>query len=113
MTVQDVRDACSKVWGHLMMAGDFEGALQFASALKQLSDELKDEDLIAGSRAMMRKSCEEISRQASPATITSNVKKAACSFCGKEPPEVKLGAGAENVFICNECVAMFGQMFTQ
>jgi hypothetical protein len=34
----------------------------------------------------------------------------ACSFCGKSPPAVQLGAGP-SVFICNECVATFTGVF--
>lgn len=33
-----------------------------------------------------------------------------CSFCGKKPPAVKLGAGP-NAFICNECVGLFAEVF--
>jgi hypothetical protein len=29
-----------------------------------------------------------------------------CSFCGKTPPSVRLGAGP-SAFICNECVELF------
>jgi RNA polymerase-binding transcription factor DksA len=35
-----------------------------------------------------------------------------CSFCGKEPPDVKLGAGPD-AFICNECVSTFSDIFTE
>jgi hypothetical protein len=36
--------------------------------------------------------------------------KAACSFCGRGEPEVKLGAGP-GVFICNSCVNAFSEIF--
>jgi ClpX C4-type zinc finger len=36
----------------------------------------------------------------------------ACSFCGKAPPEIKLGAGP-SAFICNECVAIFSNIFNE
>jgi hypothetical protein len=32
-----------------------------------------------------------------------------CSFCGQQPPAVKLGAGP-SVFICNECVDTFANV---
>ncbi len=37
--------------------------------------------------------------------------KMACSFCGRKAPEVKLGAGPDDVFICNECVDLFTETF--
>lgn len=33
----------------------------------------------------------------------------ACSFCGRQPPAVRLGAGPA-VFICNECVETFAKI---
>jgi len=35
-----------------------------------------------------------------------------CSFCGKSPPEIRLGAGP-GVFICNECVDIFADIFNE
>jgi predicted SprT family Zn-dependent metalloprotease len=32
-----------------------------------------------------------------------------CSFCGKAPPNVRLGAGA-SAYICNECVGKFSYL---
>jgi hypothetical protein len=32
-----------------------------------------------------------------------------CSFCGKAPPDVRLGAGP-SALICNECVAAFSHV---
>ena len=37
--------------------------------------------------------------------------KIACSFCGRSAPAVRLGAGPA-VFICNECVAIFHDVFS-
>jgi hypothetical protein len=31
-----------------------------------------------------------------------------CSFCGRQPPSVRLGAGS-SAFICNECVELFSE----
>jgi ClpX C4-type zinc finger len=36
--------------------------------------------------------------------------EAACSFCGRTEPEVRLGAGP-GVFICDSCVATFAEIF--
>jgi hypothetical protein len=33
-----------------------------------------------------------------------------CSFCGRKPPEVRLGAGPE-AFICDGCVSDFAAIF--
>lgn len=34
-----------------------------------------------------------------------------CSFCGRSPPEVRLGAGGA-AFICNECVELFSKVLS-
>ena len=34
----------------------------------------------------------------------------ACSFCGRKPPEVQLGAGPK-AFICDGCVDVFASLF--
>lgn len=34
----------------------------------------------------------------------------ACSFCGRKPPEVRLGAGPK-AFICDGCVRVFASVF--
>ena len=39
-------------------------------------------------------------------TSTRDTPDPACSFCGRHPPSVRLGAGP-SVFICNECVDLF------
>jgi len=41
----------------------------------------------------------------------SAIDNLACSFCDKQRPEVMLGAGADDVFICNECVDLFTEVF--
>ena len=35
-----------------------------------------------------------------------------CSFCGRQPPSVRLGAGP-SAFICNECVELFSEALKQ
>ena len=35
-----------------------------------------------------------------------------CSFCGRSPPNVRLGAGPD-AFICNECVSTFSDIFAE
>ncbi len=35
-----------------------------------------------------------------------------CSFCGKAPPDVRLGAG-RSAFICNECANAFSQILSE
>ena len=35
-----------------------------------------------------------------------------CSFCGRKPPEVRLGAGPD-VFICDGCVRDFAAVFRE
>jgi hypothetical protein len=44
-----------------------------------------------------------------PSDEATNVDPA-CSFCGRKPPEVKLGAGPK-AFICDGCVDVFASLF--
>jgi len=44
-----------------------------------------------------------------PDEIEHAVTNPFCSFCGKSPPEVRLGAGHSS-FICHQCVALFSNI---
>lgn len=51
-----------------------------------------------------------IPREESVGTI--DLSKLKCSFCGRQEPEVMLGAGAD-AFICDDCVGLFTEMFRE
>ncbi len=48
------------------------------------------------------------SEKLSDHSSTGQISEPSCSFCGKGPPLVRLGAGP-SAFICNECVELFSQ----
>ena len=53
--------------------------------------------------------CAKLLLEPETATDTQRNASPSCSFCGQQPPAVKLGAGP-SVFICNECVDTFAKL---
>lgn len=108
--IQKIVEARSKVWGHFMIAGQFLDALQFAVSLESLAAELGDEELKATARLLISRSAQEIVDKNQVSKIDKKQDSYNCSFCGSEPPKVRLGGGP-NAFICNECVKLFFDFF--
>ncbi len=53
--------------------------------------------------------CAKLLLEPKTATAPEGNASPSCSFCGRQPPAVKLGAGP-SVFICNECVDTFAKL---
>ena len=106
--ILSIDEARSRVWGHLMMKGEYIRALSFAYSIGLLAEELKDEDLIQASRSMIAKSAEEIYSKNTNLPDKDGPPK--CSFCNKSPPLVSLRSGLD-AFICNECTYRFEREF--
>ncbi len=53
--------------------------------------------------------CAKILRGDKTAPAQQKSPTPACSFCGQQPPAVRLGAGP-SAFICNECVETFAKV---
>jgi hypothetical protein len=53
--------------------------------------------------------CAKLMLEPDTATASEGNPSPSCSFCGQQPPAVKLGAGP-SVFICNECVGAFAKI---
>lgn len=53
--------------------------------------------------------CAQLLLEPETATAAEGNSSPACSFCGQQPPAVKLGAGP-SVFICNQCVDTFAKL---
>jgi hypothetical protein len=53
--------------------------------------------------------CAKLLLEPETATDAQGNASPACSFCGQQPPAVKLGTGP-SAFICNECVDTFAKL---
>ena len=85
---------------------DYESCLRRCSALLFDGNQSLDGPVKTSLYVFMRECCGFLlERVASPPSGQWN-----CSFCGRSPPEVQLGAGPA-AFICNECVDTFAKIF--
>ena len=85
---------------------DYESCLHRCSSLLFDDEQSLTERVKASLYVFMRECCGFlIERVASPPSGQWS-----CSFCGRSPTEVQLGAGPA-VFICNECVDTFAKIF--
>jgi hypothetical protein len=113
MNVTERLDELAKIISDLMAdtaeRKDPEAFLEIAIATRQLFR------AVPGAEKQMRSALYSIENALSllidmqPAVDVSEIKQA-CSFCDKQAPEVRLGAG-HSAFICNECVDLFTEVF--
>jgi hypothetical protein len=87
---------------------DYESCLRRCSSLLFDGDQALGEPVKASLYVFMRECCGFLlERVASPPSGQRS-----CSFCGRSPPEVRLGAGP-SAFICDGCVDVFENHFTE
>ena len=85
---------------------DYEGCLRRCSALLFDDEQSLTERVKASLYVFMRECCAFLlERVANPPSSQQS-----CSFCGRSPPEVRLGAGP-SAFICEQCVDVFAHHF--
>jgi RNA polymerase-binding transcription factor DksA len=103
---------------------DFESALDAISVafsednytlcIKLCSDALLDQNSLTEAtkttllQFVINSSEKLLNRSTAPQGMTDT----RCSFCDKQPPSVRLGAGP-SAFICNECVELFSEALKQ
>jgi hypothetical protein len=82
----------------------------YTLCMQLCSDALKDyTPILNGSMKLtLSQFIDECSEKLSDHSSAAQITDPSCSFCGKKPPSVRLGAGP-SAFICNECVALFSQ----
>ena len=56
--------------------------------------------------------CAKLLLEPKTATVPEGNSSPSCSFCGQQPPAVKLGAGP-SAFICDGCVDLFAHHFEE
>jgi hypothetical protein len=94
-------------WAHFMRKGNFEDALLVSLLLKHWSLESPGNQSMLDANAFLLKTTGEILDNYSASKADRGDEDVhSCSFCGKRPPDVRLGAGM-TAFICNECVEIF------
>jgi hypothetical protein len=85
---------------------DYESCLRRCSSLLFNDEQSLTERVKASLYVFMRECCGcLLERIASPPSG-----QRICSFCGRSPPQVRLGAGP-SAFICDRCVDLFAHHF--
>ena len=106
----NLSDILAKEWRELASQRDFAKLIDVAIASKIMLSQLPDsEGPVEAALLALHHSIEMVVFDGKPPKATC-VEDPTCSFCGRKPPEVRLGAGP-NAFICNECVATFAEVF--
>jgi hypothetical protein len=82
----------------------------YTLCIQLCSDAVKDYApiLSASMRLALSEFIDRCSEKLSDHSSPGQIGEPSCSFCGKKPPSVRLGAGP-SAFICNECVELFSQ----
>ncbi len=106
----EISKLISLLWGKLMMETRYQSAMLAALLGYVVSREQGDDELANGSMSLMFKAVDELRNQSGKGSTRGDVEKAACSFCGRSEPEVRLAAGARG-FICDSCVATLNEAF--
>jgi len=96
-------------------------ALRYGIAIFLAMYDSKQEVINLLPYVLIRAACNGILEATSTNTAgekQGNDKRSFCSFCGKEPPEVRLTAGrardlAADVYICNECSVLVAKIFKE
>jgi hypothetical protein len=89
----------------LFLADSFDDCLIAASGLLARAKNTRQPGVYRVLGELIR----ECASHVAPSDEATNVDPA-CSFCGRKPPEVKLGAGPK-AFICDGCVDVFASLF--
>ena len=103
----DLLDDVIKLMTSRMLTRDFDEALDCAIFARLLSRNDPNPSPTHAALTCIRECASELSGE-STKTFHPTKPVAKCSFCGQEPPTVRLGAGP-GVFICNECVSAFAK----
>ncbi len=85
---------------------DYESCLRKCSALLFDGDQALSKPAKASLYVFMRECCGFLLGRGAPPSSGQPT----CSFCGRSPPEARLGAGPSG-FICDRCVDTFAKIF--
>jgi ClpX C4-type zinc finger protein len=100
------------MWADLAKQKDFKSIMELALASRLLFRALPNaEGPEEAALLALQLSIEMVVFDGKPPKTTS-MGAPVCSFCGRKPPEVRLGAGPE-AFICDGCVSDFAAVFRE
>src|SRR4051812_30141713 len=100
----------SGLWLEYAKKKDFEAVMEISLASRLLFKVLPDaEGPHESSMGALHQAIEVLLYEGQPPT-KSVTKTPECSFCGRKPPEVRLGAGPD-AFICDGCIGDFADVF--
>ena len=100
----------SRLWEEYAKQKDFGAVLELSMASRLLFRALPGAKAPEESAlAALYQAIEMQVFEGQPSTKTEAAEPS-CSFCGRSPPEVRLGAGS-NVYICDGCVSDFASVF--
>jgi hypothetical protein len=103
----------SGLWLEYAKKKDFETVMEVSFASRLLFKALPNaEGAHESSLGALHQAIEVLLDEGQPPVKPTTTDARECSFCGRKPPEVRLGAGP-NVFICDNCVGVFSEVFRQ
>jgi ClpX C4-type zinc finger len=102
--------AALSVLSSLAKSGDIHGVIQQGLALYLISHLDNDDTQDSLPLVYVQTAIERLMASIAETESTTFVQEFICSFCGKGPPSVELGAGPD-AYICNECVQVFAAKF--
>lgn len=109
--VDELASVLSDLMAHALQRNDFENLLEIAVASRLLFRALPGGDKQSRSvLSNMEYALNLLIGKEKPVDLSAIEKR--CSFCGREEPEVMLGAGAD-AFICDDCVGLFTEIFSK
>ncbi|MGA2792107.1 MAG: ClpX C4-type zinc finger protein [Roseiarcus sp.] len=102
------------VWQAAASKGDYEQLLDLSFSGRQIFKALKQDEAAEACLGTLHIAISHLWKETgSKASVEINdAKQNECSFCGRRPPGVRLGAGPA-VFICNECAETFSKIFAE
>jgi hypothetical protein len=88
---------------------DYESCLRRCSSLLFDDEHSLTQRVQASLYVFMRECCAFLLERVAPPSSSG---QPTCSFCGKSPPDVRLGAGP-SAFVCDGCVDLFARHFEE
>ena len=104
----------ASVWQAAASRGDYEALLELGFSARQIFKALKQEEAVEACLGTLHIAISHLWNDSDlqESTETAPLIQNKCSFCGRKPPDVRLGAGP-GVFICNECVETFTKILSK
>jgi hypothetical protein len=93
-----------EAWKASIDEKQFDASLLIAVSFYQVFRSMRNAELEVGALGLIATSVE---------LILGPSKELGCSFCGRQPPDVKLARGKDKASICNSCASEVVQLFAK